>query len=316
MTSNIGRSYHKSRQPSESEYKSELGLFFEEQWTHALPHKPEFIFITGWNEWVAQRFISDGRATFKGRILPTGETFFVDLYDPEFSRDIEPMRNGFGDNYYWQMIAGIRKYKGVREMPAFSLPKTISIPGSFSQWNDVQTKYLDDLHDTEHRDYDGVPGAGRYTNKTGRNDLDTFKVAYDNSNLYFYGSTREKLSSPTGKDWMVLLIDIDQNPLTGRLGYDFRINKNRFSPTKASVEKWNGKTWEPVGDAILQSESKELHLAVKRSLLRIEIGMLPQFDFKWTDNIPTETEGLDFLDVGDTAPNARFNYRHTPTKRQ
>jgi hypothetical protein len=117
-TSNIGRSFHGSRQPLPGECRSGEGLYFDEQWKHALPHDPEFIFITGWNEWIAQRFLSDGSMTFLGRVLPAGETFFVDDYNPEFSRDIEPMRGGFGDNYYWQMVANIRRYKGARPVPA------------------------------------------------------------------------------------------------------------------------------------------------------------------------------------------------------
>ena len=56
----------------------------------------------------------------EGRVLPAGETFFVDLYAQEFSRDIEPMRGGYGDNYYWQMVANIRRYKGVRPVPTAS----------------------------------------------------------------------------------------------------------------------------------------------------------------------------------------------------
>jgi hypothetical protein len=161
-TSNIGRSFQGGRQPSPAECRSEKGLYFAEQWRRALPLEPEFVFITGWNEWIAQRFVSDGTTTFRGRVLPAGKTFFVDLYDPEFSRDIEPMRGGYGDNYYWQMVSGIRRYKGVRPPPEASSAKTIAIPGDFRQWSDVRPIYLDDLHDTTHRDHNGVPGAGRY----------------------------------------------------------------------------------------------------------------------------------------------------------
>jgi hypothetical protein len=226
-TSNIGRSYHGSRQPAPTECRSEQGLYFAEQWRHALPQEPEFVFITGWNEWIAQRFLSDGTMTFRGRVLPAGETFFVDLYDPEFSRDIEPMRGGYGDNYYWQMVANIRRYKGVRPPPEASPAKTIAIPGDFRQWSNVKPIYLDDLHDTTHRDHDGVPGAGRYVNRTGRNDLDTMQVAHDASHVFFHVRTREPLTPAADAEWMCLLLDVDQNAKTGRLGYDFRINYRR-----------------------------------------------------------------------------------------
>jgi hypothetical protein len=260
---------------------------------------------------VAQRFLSDGSMTFQGRVLPAGETFFVDLYDPEFSRDIEPMRGGYGDNYYWQMIASIRRYKGARAQTAASPAKTITIPGDFAQWADMKPAFLDDLHDTTHRDHDGVPGAGRYTNKTGRNDLDTAHIAHDATHLYFHITTRETLTPATDADWMVLLLDTDQNAKTGRLGYDFRLNQTRGAPEKASVEHWNGKAWEPVSTSTLQTGPRELHLVVERHILDLAAGKLLSFDFKWTDNIPADADAIDFLDHGDAAPNARFNYRYT-----
>jgi hypothetical protein len=309
-TSHIGRSFHGSRQPPPGECRPGAGLYFDEQWKHALPHHPEFIFITGWNEWVAQRFVSDGKQSFLGRVLPAGETFFVDNYSPEFSRDIEPMRGGFGDNYYWQMTANIRRYKGARPVPPASAAQTIAIPGGFAQWPGVRPLYHDDAHDTAHRDHDGVPGAGRYTNRTGRNDLDTMQVARDDTHLFFHVRTREPLTSATDAGWMVLLLDTDQNAKTGRLGYDFRLNQTRHPAGIASVERWNGQAWVPAGSAPLQAGMHELHLAVERSAIGLSSGQPLRFDFKWTDNVPADGEGMDFLDHGDSAPNARFNYRY------
>lgn len=243
-------------------------------------------------------------------MLPAGESFFVDLYDEEFNRDIEPMRGGYGDNYYWQMIANIRRYKGARPVPTASPANTVAIPGDFAQWAEVKPVYLDDLHDTTHRDHDGVSGAGRYTNKTGRNDLDTAHVAHDATHLYFHITTRDPLTPTTDADWMVLLIDTDQNAKTGHHGYDYRINHTRSVPDSASIEHRNGKTWEPISTATLQVGAKELHLAIERSILRIAPDQPIRLDFKWTDNIPAEADPIDFLDQGDTAPNARFNYRY------
>ena len=308
-TSNIGRSYHGSRQPVQAECHPEQGLYFDEQWQHALPLDPEFIFITGWNEWVAQRFISDGTQPFQGRILPAGESFFVDLYDQEFSRDIEPMRGGFGDNYYWQMVANIRRYKGVRPVPDASPPKTILIPGDFAQWDNLKPVYLDDQYDTAHRDHEGVPGAGRYINKTGRNDLDTMRVGYDATHLFFHVTTRESLTPSTDVDWMILLLDIDQDGKTGGLGYDYWLNQSRSASGTSSIEHWNGEAWEATGTASLQVGANELHLAAERASLGFSSDKPLRFDFKWTDNIPANGDGNDFLDQGDAAPNARFNYR-------
>ena len=55
--SNIGRSFHDGKQPETDLYDvtplTDQGPYFAEQWQHALKVDPEFIFVTGWNEWSA-----------------------------------------------------------------------------------------------------------------------------------------------------------------------------------------------------------------------------------------------------------------------
>ena len=55
--SNIGRSFHDGVQPAANEYDvtedTDKGLYFEQQWQRALEVDPEFVFVTGWNEWTA-----------------------------------------------------------------------------------------------------------------------------------------------------------------------------------------------------------------------------------------------------------------------
>ncbi|MFR5871259.1 MAG: hypothetical protein ACLUEV_06175, partial [Alistipes sp.] len=61
---------------------------------------PEFVFFAGWNEWTAIRIIDHNDFLKCGdRDLKEGDTYFWDLYNHEYSRDIEPLRGGFGDNY-------------------------------------------------------------------------------------------------------------------------------------------------------------------------------------------------------------------------
>lgn len=109
---------------------------------------------------------------------------------------------------------------------------------------------------------------------------------------------------------MVLLLDTDQNGQTGRHGYDFRINQTRSLANAASTERWNGQSWESAGTATLQIGARELDLAVERSVLGFPADKPLGFDFKWTDHIPAAADAIDFLDQGDTAPNARFNHRY------
>ena len=53
------------------------------------------LFICEWNERIAMRFISKGeQEAMCGKPVPKGGSFFVDLYNAEYSRDIEPMKGG------------------------------------------------------------------------------------------------------------------------------------------------------------------------------------------------------------------------------
>ncbi len=79
------------------------GVTFYNQWKQAFKYRPKIVILTWWNEWVAQR-------------QPNGQ--FVDLYTPEYSRDLEPMKGGFGDQYYQWMIQYIAAYKGTQDLSA------------------------------------------------------------------------------------------------------------------------------------------------------------------------------------------------------
>src|SRR6202011_2802489 len=85
-TSNIGRSYHDGAEPNAPQ--SSKGAYFAEQWKRALAVDPELVFVTGWNEWIAQRFENPGGISFMGKPLAKGDTFFVDEFNEEYSRDI------------------------------------------------------------------------------------------------------------------------------------------------------------------------------------------------------------------------------------
>ena len=314
-TSNIGRSFHDGKEPPPGQRAPERGICFAEQWRRALEVDPPFVFVTGWNEWIAQRFISEkGGQTFLGKPLPPGGTFFVDQYNQEFSRDIEPMRGGHGDNYYYQLVDNIRRYKGARPLPGPSAPRTIRVSGDFDQWREVGPEYLDDLGDTARRNHPGYAALHDtpYINNSGRNDLEAMKVARDGTNLYFYVRAREPLNPRSGStNWMVLLLDTDHNPTNGWNGFDFIINHTiRDAATTAVAKCSGGWNWEPVAEARYADGGNELQLAIPRAVLGLDPAKGPiKLAFKWADNIPNSGDILDFLDHGDVAPNGRFKYR-------
>ncbi len=285
------------------------GTFFNLQWERALEIDPEFIFITSWNEWVAGHYKTNpGQPVFfLDRILNTpGLSYFVDSYSLEFSRDAEPMRGGFEDNYYYQMVSNIRRFKGVRAVAKATGQKEITIDEPFAQWDGVGPEYLDDERDTSHRDFKGFGNANFYKNTSGRNDIVAAKVAEGDKSVAFFVRTAAPLTEPTA-NWMVLYLDTDKDLETGWSGFDYAIN--RTGP--GLVEKFSKDSkWEPAGTAPIAFENCTLHLSVQKNLFTAAPG--EGFRFKWADNSTPSGEIIEFTDQGDAAPNARFAWRFLP----
>ena len=129
-----GRSFHNGKTAAKPEDVLR-GYNLAEQFEYALKQDPKFIFITGWNEWIAGR-----HPEFNG----VRGDMFPDTYDQENSRDIEPMKGGHGDNYYYQMVSFIRRFKGVRLPPGAGAPQTIRLDRDFGQWAGVTPEFRDD----------------------------------------------------------------------------------------------------------------------------------------------------------------------------
>ena len=106
-----------------------------------------------------------------GKPLPAGGSYFVDQYNHEFSRDIEPLRGDYGDNYYYQMADFIRRFKGTKPSPTFTTTDTIRIDGQTDEWKPVQAAYADDKGDIAFRNHFGYGRMGQLVNTTGRNDI-------------------------------------------------------------------------------------------------------------------------------------------------
>jgi len=238
---------------------------------------------------------------------------FVDTFDHEHSRDIEPMKGGHGDNFYYQMLNYIRRFKGARPLPAASLPRTIDLDGSFSQWDDVRPEYRDTIGDTLHRDHHGYGAVTRYVNTSGRNDFVLMKVARDSGSVFFYARTRARITPFSDHNWMMLFININRDGSTGWHGYDFVVNRWVRDSTTTTLEYTrSGWHWLPRAEVKFRVEGKELMLAIPRQVL----GIAPaesslQFEFKWADNIQNEDDIDDFTINGDSAPFGRFNYLYT-----
>ena len=296
----LGRSFHGETTDSRPD-AVRLGLNFAEQWQYALREDPRFVFVTGWNEWIAGRFNE-----FNGVRLPV---MFVDQFDQEHSRDLEPMRGGHGDDYYYQLVDAVRRYKGARPVPTLR-SSPVTIDGRFADWQAVEPEFRDTVGDPVRRQHRGWDAAVTYTNFTGRNDLVSAKVSWSRRHAAFYIRTEAPLTPASDANWMLLFLDTDADARTGWLGYDFVVNRSRPNTRSTTVERNVGGRyeWESVGTAEWRVGERELELAVSWRLLDLRRPPT-RLDFKWADNIQQTGDWTDFTLNGDAAPNDRFNYR-------
>lgn len=284
------------------------GIYFQQRWNEAIKSDPQFLYINDWNEWTAGKYQpEEGKTTpFMRRNNPY---FFVDQYNAEFNRAIQPMKDGYTDNYYMQMAENIRKYKGVRPIPILREFKKIKIDGDFTDWNKVKVEYRDTKGDVFHRDYNGYGGL-HYQNNTGRNDIVTCKISVDDDDIYYYAQTNDALTPFSGKNWMLLLIDADHNPKTGWYGYDFLINKKVTDDKTTSLMRYDSITnqWIVISQLNYRFQGNKIEIAVPRKLLGLK-GNAFTFDFHWADNPTDLKDPISLCTSGDSAPNRRFNYR-------
>ena len=282
------------------------GIYFQQRWNEALEANPQFLYINDWNEWTAGKYGDNGE--FLGR---KKSHVFVDQYNSEFNRGIQPMKGGYTDNYYMQMAQNIRRYKGARPIPVLRGYSKIRIDGDFADWQKQTVEYRDTIGDVFHRDYKGYGGL-HYTNDSGRNDIITSKVAVDEDNIYLCVEANAALTPHTEKNWMLLLIDADRNPDTGWFGYDYLINKSIPSAKTTTICRYDQKSaaepWVEVGKLDYRYDTAKLELAVPRKLLGLA-GQSFAFDFHWCDNPADLTDVISLCVNGDSAPNRRFNYR-------
>lgn len=313
---NLGRSHSNRSQPDYDKFhlstaRTEgLGIFYPEQMFYGLKYDPQFLFVTGWNEWWAGAWDAPTYCYthLLSECVPANKRYFVDNYNQQYSRDIEPMKGGHGDNYYFQMVAQNRLRRGVRPVPVASAPKSINVSGDFSDWLDAGPVFYDIPGDTVARNgLSSFSNLPNYVNNTGRNDFKFLKVARDASYLYFYAECATNITSYTGSNWMTLF-------LTGWEGYDFAVNLGDRTASAMSLSRnttvTNGWTWTTVrSDILYQVASNRLMLRVPRTSLGLTNDPV-NFDFHWADNFQVAGDISDFGVNGDSAPDRRFNYRY------
>ena len=296
--------------------KAGLGLGFTSQFNamqklvgdNVDKDQPFVLMITGWNEWIAGCVHHDTRQSMAGT---TAKFQYIDQFNCEFSRDGEPMRNqdgyGIGDNYYYQMVDQIRRFKGIDATPVADDQTSIDIY-DLSSWDAIDLSYMDSLYDIEHRNTISYDPHFRYINNTGRNDFDYAKVSQDSQNLYFLVKTSSDIIIDNGSAWMNLYLNVDGDAATGWEGYDFVLNRDRDSFV-VTVEKFKDNTFETeiVGGAYYYLEGSYMAIRLAKDVVGVQ-GEIRDMIFKWADNSVDNGDPMAFMDLGDTAPDNRFGF--------
>lgn len=259
------------------------GINFQQQWDYAIEQDPDFIFVTGWNEWIAGRW-----KEWEGT-----KNAFPDQFSDEYSRDIEPSDGILKDNYYYQLVANIRRFKGISA-------KTIE--------NEAGVKtYYHYTNSTRRRDCDGWVGE-HYTADTLRNDFTRCDVSSDGRFIYMTIETKENITPYTDSAWMRVLLDTDQSGKAPNWeGFEYIINRGTASAGTVDIEKsLGGWSFEKTGEAAYTVNGSKMMLKIPAYALGL--GEDIHFNFKLSDNMQADGDIMDFYKSGDVAPGGRFTF--------
>ena len=280
------------------------GAHLEQQWDNIIARKDEvdFAFVTGWNEWCATKF--DG-----------GDRYYtVDQYDPEYSRDIEPSRSaGIGDNFYLQTVRKIREYKSEEAKHYVYADTEIDVTKDDEKWNGVKT-YLDFTADCSDRDFKlaiyGGDTRKHLINKTGRNDIESVKVAKDGEYLYFRITATENITAYEQGDtnWMNVWIKTANGAGDMLNGYNYVINRNVHNGKTDVMRTKSANNVKKCGEGDVSVFGKAMVIRVPLSALGLSSTDYT-FEFKVTDNVNFDNDYMNLYDTGDCAPCGRFNFQ-------
>ena len=294
---NWGRGYNRETNRNERS-GVRTGTNFQSQWgtVFDMLEKDEksvsCVFVTGYNEWVAGKWVDNGAA------------YFVDQFNEEYSRDIEPMKGGYGDNYLLQTAANIRRYK-YEKGKSYKMPQhTVAELTDLSAWEGAK-RYVDFTDDVFDRNFCGWNKNKIYTDTTGRNDIADLLITHDAEYLYVAVSAVENISAHTEGDanWMNLWLGANADGT-----FDFVVNRTPGNG-KTCIEKRTASGWEKVGEADYAVSGKHIFYRIPLSVIGADPAR-PAVTIKASDNVDGAADVMNFYLHGDCAPLGRFAYSY------
>ena len=291
------RGYNNAIQAVDSDWKE--GKSFQQMWDTALGD-PEInnALCTSFNEWMA---------------IKQNDGTFVDVYDEVYSRDMEMMKGGYGDNYVLQLARNARKFKYEAFKPYKKSFTSINVEKGISPlWDIVDDVYADLTGEVAARDFIGATAEQYYRDASNRNDIKTVKVASDKKNIYFYVECLENITErdPSDPTFMNILLR-SGNVESGKdfAGFNYVINRSKKSGNAVSIEKCTGGyAFEEVGEALCTIEGKVMQVSIPRDL--IGVNAYNDVEFKITDHITHPDDIMDYYVSGESFPLGRLRYAY------
>lgn len=295
--------------------KVKSGANFEQQWDWAIDNDVYLITIREWNEWAARKLGTEEPGAETSKFAP-----LVDEFNDTYSRCIEMMDGGYGDNFVMQMARKIREFKGIGEGSynnvADNAKTTLDI-NQLSSWDSVYNIYTDYTGVIQERTGIETDKTGvRYYDTTNRNDIGSIKMASDIAHLYVNVTCAEDIKPYVSGDsgWMNLYVS------TGKTGgwenYNYLINATpNGGNTTVHALTANSEGKKVLGNtstAAYVLSGKTISFKIALSDLGVSSGSVIQI--KATDNVggvgAFKVKGTadDFYITGDAAPYGRFNY--------
>ncbi|MBX2920647.1 MAG: hypothetical protein KF746_00545 [Chitinophagaceae bacterium] len=280
---------------SEQNKKEEVdkGGFFQKQWDHALQVNPDTLFIGGWNEWIAYK-------------QPWGDEYMLcDAADKEYSRDIEPMRGGYEDAFYIQLIKNIRQYKGLPDNGNGYPAKSIDISKSTNQWADVRAVYRNTDGKVVARNSYGVSQKVFYTLPAPVNNLKEVRVAHDAAYFYFLIQADKPFVHSGVAGGLQLLIGTNEPASGGWNGYEYIVELNGGkSAVLSRLDKQCKKA--PIANIAFTIKNDLVQLRVPR---RQAGGKeVKQIYFKVADGVARPEDIMEYYISGSVMPMGRLSY--------
>ena len=290
---NWGRGYDHDGNDNHENFR--LGQNFQKQWDNALKFDAQNVFITGWNEWGAQK------------INLGGETVFCDCFSEEYSRDVEPMEGGYNDAFYMQMIQNIRKFKDTGKYKDKSFSKSIDINAGVTQWDNVTNIYYAFDNKNIARKHPAVDQRITYKTKPAKNNIQSVKVTHDKHNLYFLITTEKDIKDgDCSPNWMNLFISAGNVKKQGWEGYSYVVNRRCAGSFDKLNQSGNTTTYNMTDINITKNY---MQIVVPRDVIGAGEECKSVY-FKVSDSVENVRNINDYYVTGKVLPLGRLSYQY------